>query len=574
MAGLSDSGHASAARAAWPEIRDQFAAVAQLRWCTFINSLRNLRGRLEAVSWVLMGCLFAALGLGGMFGLGTAAWFFVSHGQTEWLAAVLWGIFLYWQIFPVMATAFSETFDSSNFLRFPLRYRSYFFIRMAYGALDPATLVASLWLLGIFAGIAIASPRLIPWAALVLATFAAFNILLNRALFAWIERWLARRKSREILGIVFFLLIVSVQFIGPLTARFGHRAHRSLSTYSAIVLSAERVFPPGLAGSALARATHAQQAAAAGAFGLLCLYAAACLWILDLRLRAQFHGELISEAIAPVAVHDKRAKKTAAREGWDLPGFSGPVAAVFQKEVRYLSRSSPTIFALLMPIVILFILHLDRAATAGARAHPSPHYHPLPFGVSAYAFPIGAAYALMVLTNLIYNSLGADGGGVQIYYVVPVRFRDVLLGKNLTHAAVMAVQMVLLLLATRFLFGPMPVGIVLATLAALLFAAAVNFSVGDCLSLLAPKKMDLAVFGRQRASNITAFAGLGVQIVIFGLVAGAFAIAHFFGGLWLAVVLNLALAAAALVGYAVLLGRIDNLARSRREEIISALLRA
>jgi len=576
MARLSNGGGASAARAAWPEIRDQFAAIAQLRWRIFINSTRTLRGRLEVVSWILMGFGFAALGLGGMFGLGTAAWFFVSHGQTEWLAAVLWGIFLYWQIFPVMATAFAESFDSTNFLRFPLRYRSYFFIRMAYGALDPATLVASLWLLGILAGIGIASPRLIPWAALVLAAFAAFNILLNRALFAWIERWLARRKSREILGIAFVLLIVSVQFIGPLTARFGHRAHRSLSTYSAMILSAERLFPPGLAAAALAHAVRSQSLAAAGAFGLLCLYATACLWILDLRLRAQFHGELISETIAPVSgrAKEKGAKKTAAQEGWDLPGVSGPVAAVFEKETRYLSRSSPMIFALLMPIVILFILHLDRAATAGAHAHPSPHYHPIPFAISGYAFPIGAAYALMVLTNLIYNSLGADGGGVQIYYVVPVRFRDVLLGKNLTHAAVMAVQTGLILLATRFLFGPLPLGIVLATLAALLFAAAVNFTVGDCFSLLAPKKMDLAVFGRQRASNITAFAGLGVQIVVFGLVVGAFAIAHFYAGLWLAVVLNLAFAAAAIAGYAVMLSRIDNLARSRREEIISALLRA
>jgi len=562
-------------RSAWPEIRDQFAAIAQLRWRMVVNSMRNLRGRLEVVSWILMGCLFAVLGLGGMLGFGTSAWFFVSHNQTEWLAAIFWGIFLYWQLFPVLATAFAESFDSTNFLRFPLRYRSYFLIRMAYGALDPATLVASLWVLGILAGIGIASPRLLPWAALVLAAFAAFNMLLNRAVFAWIERWLARRKSREILGVVFFLLIVSAQFIGPLMARFGHRAHRSLSTYSAIVLSAERLFPPGLAGSALAHATHAQHAAALGVFGLLCLYIAACLWILDLRLRAQFQGEMLSEAVAPVSAGDKHAKKTAAQEGWDLPGVSGPIAAVFEKEIRYLSRSSPTIFALLMPLVILLILHLDHSAISGAHAHAlPPHYHPMAFAVSAYAFPIGAAYAMLVLTNLIYNSLGADGGGVQMYYVVPVRFRDVLLGKNLTHATVMAVQTALLLVAARFMFGPTPAGIVLATLAALLFAAAVNFSVGDCLSLLAPKKMDFAVFGRQRASNITAFAGLGVQIVIFGLVAGAFAIAHFYAGLWLAVVLNLALAAAAIVGYALLLSRIDNLARSRREAIISALLHA
>ncbi len=566
MAGLN----ASAARA-WPEIRDQFAAVARLRWCIFINSMRTLRGRLEVVSWILMGCGFAALGLGGMFGFGAAAFYFVAHGEAEWLALLFWGIFLYWQLFLVMATAFAESFDSTNFLRFPLRYRSYFFIRLAYGALDPATIVASLWLLGIFAGISIASPALLPWAALVLAAFAAFNILLNRALFAWIERWLARRKSREILGIVFFLLIISVQFVGPVMARLGNHAHHSLSAYAAYVIPGERLLPPGLAGAALGHATHAQYATAFGSFALLCGYAAACLWILDLRLRAQFHGETFSETVAPAA---ERRKKTSARVGWDLPGFSNPVAAVFEKEFRYLSRSSPMIFTLLMPIVVLLIFRLGGAAATGGHARPSPHYHPVPSAFSHYAFPIGVAYALMILTNLIYNSLGADGGGVQMYYVVPMRFRDVLLGKNLVHAAVMAFETMLLWIAANLMFGPVSLGILLATLAALVFAAAVNFAVGDCLSLLSPKKVDLGAFGKQRAAGTTVFAGLAAQFVVFGLVAGTFAAAHYFGGLWMTVVLNLALAAIALAGYALLLTRIDNLARSRREAIISELLRA
>jgi ABC-2 type transport system permease protein len=562
---------AAAARAAWPEIRGQFAAVARLRWCIFMNSLRTLRGRLEVASWILMGCAFAAVGLGGMLGLGAAAFYLVAHGQAEWLSAMFWAIFLYWQLFPVMATAFAESFDSTNFLRFPLRYRSYFFIRLAYGSLDPATLVGSLWLLGIFAGISIASPGMLPWAALVLAAFAAFNILLNRALFAWIERWLARRKSREILGIVFFLLIISVQFIGPLMARIGGHAHHSILPYAAYALPGERLLPPGLAGTALSHATHAHFAGAFGALALLCGYAAACLWILDLRLRAQFHGETLSETVAPVTARKKTAP---ARLGWNLPGFSSPVAAMFEKEFRYLSRSSPMIFTLLMPIVILLLFRLGGAAGAGRAAHPSPHDHPVPFAFSHYAFPISVAYALLILTNLIYNSLGADGGGVQMYYVVPVRFRDVLLGKNLVHAAIVAFETMLLWIAASLMFGPPPLGIVLATLAGLVFAATVNFAVGDCLSLLSPKKMDFAVFGRQRSSGTTAFAGLAAQTVIFGLVAATFGVAHFFGGLWLAAVLNVALAVLALAGYAILLNRIDNLARSRREAIISELLRA
>ncbi|MGH9686286.1 MAG: hypothetical protein ACRD5K_04235 [Candidatus Acidiferrales bacterium] len=557
--------------AAWPEIRDQFAAVARLRWCIFLNSARTLRGRLEIVSWALMGFGLAVLALGGMFGFGAAAWYFVSHGKTEWLAVLLWVIFVYWQLFPVMATAFAESFDSANFLRFPLRYRSYFFIRMAYGALDPVTLVALVWVLGLLVGIGIGSPILLPWAVVVLVAFAAFNILLNRAIFAWIERWLARRKSREILGIVFFLLIISFQFIGPLMARFGHGAHRELSSYAASLLFAERFFPPGLAGAALARATQHYFFQAVAAFVILYAYAIACLWILDLRLRAQFHGETISEAAAPTAT---RAKNKPARLGWDLPGISGPVAAVFEKEFRYLSRSSPMFFTLAMPIVILFIIRLDRAATGAARAHPSAHYHPIPFSLSAYAFPAGVAYAMLILTNLIYNSLGADGGGVQMYYVAPVRFRDVLLGKNLAHAAIMAFETVVLWIAARLMFGPTPLGIVLATLAALLFAMSVNFAVGDCLSLLTPKKIDFGRFGKQRAAGTTVLVGLVAQGLVYSLIAISFFATRYFGGFSIAIVINLAFAAFALAGYAILLGRIDGLALHRREAIITELLRA
>jgi ABC-2 type transport system permease protein len=566
MVGLS----ASATLAAWPEIRDQFAAIARLRWCIFTNSMRTLRGRLEGVSWVLMGCLFALVGLGGMIGFGAAAYSFVASGKTEWLATFFWVTFLYWQIFPVMATAFSESFDSTNFLRFPLRYRSYFFIRMAYGALDPATLVSSLWLLGIFAGISAASPAMLPWAAVVLAAFAAFNLLLNRAVFAWIERWLGRRKSREILGIVFFLLIISFQLIGPLFARLRPNAHHSLLSYGAYVIPVERLLPPGLAGAALAQATHAHFALAFGAFALLCAYAVACLWILDVRLRAQFHGEQLSETVAPAAA---RGTKTSVRAGWDLPGLSHQVSAVFEKELRYLARS-PVLFTMIMPIVILFIFSLGNTAMkAGRAAHPSAHYHPAP-ALGQYAFPIGVAYALMTLTNLCYNCLGADGGGVQMYYVAPIRFRDVLLGKNLAHAAIIAVETAAIWVAVRFMFGVTPLGLLLATFSALLFAAIVNFAVGDCVSLLAPKKMDWSMFGRQRAAGTAALTGIVVQMAVIGLISVTFLLAHYYGRWWLAVILNLVFAGAALAGYALTLGRIDALARNRREAIISELLRA
>jgi ABC-2 type transport system permease protein len=355
-------------------------------------------------------------------------------------------------------------------------------------------------------------------------------------------------------------------------ARFGPHKHHALPSDTAYLLPVERLLPPGLAGSALWSATQQRFGSALVAFAALCGYGAACLWILDLRLRAQFHGETISEAVAPSAAREKREP---ARLGWDLPGISNPIAAVFEKEFRYLSRSGPMLFTLAMPIVILFIIRLDRAAMGTSRAaHPSPHFHPVPFAFGEYAFPIGVAYALLILTNLVYNCFGADGGGVQMYYVVPVRFRDVLLGKNLVHATIMAFETFVLWVAARLMFGPTALGIVLATLAALVFGAAVNFTVGNCLSLMSPKKIDFAMFGKQRAAGTTVLAGFAAQAIVFGLVALAFALAHYYGKFWVAVVMNLAFAALAIAAYAILLGRIDALARNRREAIIAELLRA
>ena len=91
---------------------------------------------------------------------------------------------------------------------------------------DPATTLASMWLLGISLGILFASPALLPWALLVLLTFAAFNLLLMQMVFAWVERWLAQRRTREIMGILFILLMLSFQLIGPLMERYGGKHAR------------------------------------------------------------------------------------------------------------------------------------------------------------------------------------------------------------------------------------------------------------------------------------------------------------------------------------------------------------
>ncbi|MGA8224243.1 MAG: hypothetical protein WB780_21530 [Candidatus Acidiferrales bacterium] len=553
MAGLSVS----------PEARGQFSAIALLRWQLFVNSLRTIGGRTELVSRLFIALGFTAVGFGGAFGLGSAAWFLVSHNQAEWLAVLLWPVFMFWQLFPVLATAFTDNFDSSNLLRFPLTYPAYFLIRVVYGSLDPATALGSLWLVGITIGIGLAQPHVLPWAAIVLLVFGILNILIGRMIFAWVERWLARRRTREILGIVFFLLIIGFQFIGPLASHFGEGSRPAVTRFVSQWLPVERLLPPGLAASAISRAARGDFGFALGAFLLLLGYGNGILFLLNLRLRAQYIGENLSEAVARSAV---TSEKTAIRPGWALPGLSAPVSAIFEKEFRYLSRSAPMLFTMIMPIVVLLLFRLAPSGTRGGDSFLSR--------TPDMAFPVGAAYSLLILTNLIYNNLGADASGIQFYFVSPVRFRQVLLAKNLAHAGVLALETVLVWLAVCLVFRPPEPGVTLATIAGLFFALLVNLTVGNLLSMYSPKKIDFGTFGRQRASSSTVFASFGIQIAIFGLAALVILSARHYGKFWFATLLFLALSAVSLTAYALVLNYADQMALNRREQLISELSRA
>jgi ABC-2 type transport system permease protein len=555
MAGLTTS--------ASSHVRGQFSAVAYVRWRLFVNSLRTVGGRLELVARGFMFFGFGMLGLGGSLGMGAAAWYFVSRGKTELLATLLWPIFFFWQFFPVVATAFTETMDSSNLLRFPLTFRSYFVIRIAYGALDPATAVASLWLTGIAMGISVANFQYFLLALPVLFLFGAFNILLSQMVYTWVERWLARRRSREILGFVFLFFIISFQFIGPLASRYGLKARRHIAQITGQTLPIERLLPPGLAASAIAQAVQENYAPAAAAFAVECGYALSVLWLLNIRLRAQYSGENLSEAVARVA---KPTGKQKARPGWDIFGAPGPISAMVEKEFHYLSRSGPMLFTLVMPVVILLIFRLTPGRTVNSGGLFSR--------ATDLAFPVGAAYSLLVLTNLVYNTLGADATGIQFYYVCPVRFRDILAGKNLAHALVMAIDLGLVWMATSLFYRSPGWDIVLATVTGVLFALIVNLTAGNLLSIYTPKKIDFGTFGRQRASGATAFASLGIQAVVTGLCALAILTARAYDRIWLAAVVFVVLASIAGIIYIVVSGRIDTIALKRREAVITELCKA
>jgi hypothetical protein len=292
-------------------------------------------------------------------------------------------------------------------------------------------------------------------------------------------------------------------------------------------------------------------------FGLIIGY---CLHV---RLLAQYRGENLSEVAAASALPQDRSL----RLGWVLPGFATPVAAVFEKEIRYLLRSGPMLLTLIMPIFVLVVFRLgplNSARHSGALFTRTPDM----------AFPVAAAYTLLVLTNLAYNNFGGDAGGIQFFYASPVSFREIVLAKNLTHAGILAIETVVAWIAVSLLYRPPALDVTLATLAGLLFAAPVNFLVGNLLSLYSPKKLDYSSFGRQRPSQTTVLISLGVQLFIVVVGVGAFWLARSYGSFWIATILLLVLAAISLSAYRMTLNRMDRLALLKRETLVAELCRA
>ncbi|MGD0548206.1 MAG: hypothetical protein ABR991_10330, partial [Terracidiphilus sp.] len=203
--------------------RAQYGAMAALRWHIFINGLRSKAGAFELGARTVAYFFYAVMGLGLGTGLGAGAYLLANDGQWQFLPAVFWTVCFLWQAGPIMLASFQEQFDLGILLRFPVRFGSYYLLYVVFGLADLSTILGGLCCLGIWVGVTLARPELWGWTALGLVGFAAFNVLLVRAVFAWIDRWLSQRKTREIAGAVFMVLLLSLQLLNPAL----HRKHRA-----------------------------------------------------------------------------------------------------------------------------------------------------------------------------------------------------------------------------------------------------------------------------------------------------------------------------------------------------------
>src|SRR5262249_2625823 len=136
---------------------------------------------------------------------------------------------------------------------------------------------------------------LLPVMLAAVAIFIVLNVTIERLLGSWLERLMARRRTREVFVGVFILAMVGLQFITPLVSRY----QQALRPLFERVLPYLAFLPPSLAGKAVAGAAQSDFGMMLAGFGGLLVYVGLFSALLWQRFATQYRGEELSETAAP-----------------------------------------------------------------------------------------------------------------------------------------------------------------------------------------------------------------------------------------------------------------------------------
>ena len=551
------------------EARTQYTAMARMRWRMFMNGLRSIHGLLDLGATGIAWMFYSILGLGLGVGLAAAAYSIASHASWQYLPILFWAISFLWLMFPVLIASFQEQSDLGILLRFPVHFGSYFLLYLISGLMEASTLIGVLCCLGVWLGIVIARHDLYLWAMLGLSVFAVFNILLVRAVFAWIDRWLAQRKTREILGAVFMVLIVGLLVINSVwnQKRYeGTKNHKeeaaplreALDKYAPLLRTANLVqqwLPPGLSARTLQRGIEQNPLAGFASLNMLGLWVVLAGGALAGRLKAQYRGQNLGWA-------SSRDNAIGRGGGWTLGG-SRPFTAIVEKELRSLLRTVPLLWAVSVPMLFVVVI-------AGVFHHsPSSDRNSFP-----YAFPLCVAYALLGFTGLFYNNLGAEGDGIQLLFLSPTPIRTVLLAKNLLHSILFVLVGFAAGVLSCLRLGIPPFVVLAATGAWLVFALPCNLAAGIIFSLTMPYRINPGRITRPAGAQANSLSAALIQLGVLGVGVLVFWLCWSLKNPWLAVPIFLALAGCALFVWLRVLHYSDDNANQRRDSLIATLMKA
>jgi ABC-2 type transport system permease protein len=340
----------------------------------------------------------------------------------------------------------------------------------------------------------IRSPVLPDWGALAVIPFIAFNLLLGVGLRDAIARVLAYRRIREA---AFFLLILSAALPQILLTRGSSFQDRVVG-----VLARE-----AWVGWPWTAASHIMQGEdvlySAGVLTMWCVAAAVfSFW--------QFKRTLAFDAQAASARRGGPGTEGGLADRlFRLPSMllADPLGALVEKEVRFLTRSPRFRLVFLMGFTFGLLVWLPVALGRQGIS--------LTFLRSNY-LTVVSVYSLLLLSEACFwNSFGFDRSGVQIYFLAPVPFSRVLIGKNVTALLFITLEIGAIALVCGLLGMPMNLIGLLETFAIVCTISIFLLSAGNHLSVRQPRSIN-------PASSFRTGTATRVQAILFVIYPIAF----------------------------------------------------
>jgi hypothetical protein len=548
-----------------------------LKWTLFRNSLRSSKAVVNSIATILGMLLALAFALMIALGLGAAAYALSAPEIMTQITrrdgrsaadsipsaqfiffSILSFLYLMWATLPISVGS-NRQFEPGRLLMYPVSLRKLFALDFVSETVNFQSVFAipAIVALGIGAGLG----KGMLAGALLASFFAAlFGLALSKWLAISVGSMMRRKRGRAetliaLVGVALGLGGAAIGQVAPTLFKYAEsfRGLRWIPSGAVAVALTTGLTEDGSADYFLALATLA---------GYSILLVLAAYWVA--RRAALGLGGSGRDA--------KRKVETANESyaGWQIPALSNELAAVIEKELRYILRNAQARLMVIMPMVliVLRVLNTNRfSSEVGSNG--------LPFGSELLTYGEGliatggVLYVFLILTGISCNLFAFEESGMRTLILSPVARDKILVGKNIAVTLMALIFSIALLLVNQIIFRDL-------TLRALLFAAlsfivfaAIMATIGNGLSIRFPKRMK---FGkRMNVSGATGLLLIPIMILLALPPLGATA-AGFIAQSWLVEYATLALFAVLSVGaYLLLLGTQGEALQRREVEILEAI---
>jgi hypothetical protein len=384
--------------------------------------------------------------------------------------------YLLWATLP-LSIGSSRQFDPGNLLLYPISLRRLFAVDLLSEVVSLPSVFAIPAIIAIGIGAGWAQGKLAGGLFIALIA-AAFGLALSKWVSTSIGSLIRKKRAR---GETLIALMGAVAGLGGLVlSQVAPRLLRHADSISTL-----RWTPPGALAFALTQGLREGNAAG---------YALALLVVTTYI----FAFVIVTFWLARRAIlggGSRRSRRQATPvgfenySGWQIPLGSPELAAIVEKEFRYIMRNAQLRMMALMPLILIIIRLMNRRAFDPTVAGGSSFITEVMKYGAGFMPTTGVLYVFLILSGLSCNLFAFEHSGMRALVLSPIERKTILVGKNIAVCIVALAFSVGVLGINHLVFRDVtPEALLFASFSFVIFAS-LTAVFGNWFSIGFPKRM-------------------------------------------------------------------------------------